>query len=190
MTKLASVEDLESFLGRRVTEDQRDRAELVLTLASGVIQSETRQQLVLVEDDEVTLTIRQGMRLPQRPVTAVASAAVDGRAIVGYGWNRQGQIWMPDSSWVVNLADTFSLVGHTATIVYSHGFETIPDDIRAVCLEVAARAYGQTDATGIPQDGPGQTLMLLPWERQTLARYRVPAGSVETPARRSAWTSF
>lgn len=150
---LATPADLGSFLGAELTDTQEDRAALLLTLATGKIQAHCRQTLERVDDDAVVLTGNwgHGLVLPEWPVLDVTTVTVDGyvyadqvdRTFDGLHTIYRGRVrFTPDGdpAW----PDTSLHWGGPDTqiaVVYSHGFDEIPDALRAVCLEVTARAW-------------------------------------------------
>lgn len=137
MEPLTTFEVLGDHLQQNL-DDAQGPAELALTSASAVIRRHCRQTLSLVEDDEVNLqgTWDMLLALPQRPVLEVTAVAgpiaapavslplvgpfpIQGDAI----WRRYG--WFGPQQHV--------------TVTYTHGFVKIPDEIVAVCLNLAAR---------------------------------------------------
>lgn len=185
MAQFATVRDLSDFLGRRIQPDQESRARMLLELSSAAIQSETRQVLEFVADDEIDLYPgwEAVIELPQRPVVAVTEITF-GETVVTDWRTARGLLYRTVGTW-----GGFTGPLH---VVYSHGWRPIPDDVRLVCIEATARAYTMSGPDGDVQEGPGQSVMLLPWERQMLRRYRRRTSSipVESPGERGpAWTS-
>ncbi len=126
---LATVDELETLLGRVFTATEAATAQLVLDMASAAIRSRTGQQFT-VATSTVALRARRGkVRLPQRPVTAV-SAVTDTATPpvpVTFVWDRFDSL----------------LVGRDGTVLvtYTHGDPAVPDDIGAVALAVARRGF-------------------------------------------------
>lgn len=147
---LATVADLELFLGATFTATDEDRAQLLLDLATGAIQRFTRQTIELVEDDEVTLAGNWtgALVLPQVPVVDVTAVElVDVETLTvdeDYIWDGQRTLWRGA---VVPGLDAASPGGNwggdrqRVTVTYSHGWATIPDEIRGVCLQIATRSW-------------------------------------------------
>lgn len=140
MANFATVNDIAAFLQVDITTaEQIAAANRALTEATAAIRNYCRQFLELVEDEEIVLDGHGGTRLflPQLPVLEVSAVVEDGEALTpatdyklgqygilhrvgGYRWPREVQV---------------------IAITYSHGYETLPDDIVAVATRAAARAY-------------------------------------------------
>lgn len=154
---LASVEQLQTLLNRTFDEGQTAQTELLLGLASASIRSEAGQTLSLVEDDEAVLagTWDYDLELPEWPVVAVASVALNDVAVSdgNFHWNNRELLRRArvlDELSGAGFAQAgpgarFGYPGHwggpgsSVTVVYTHGYETIPDDLAAICLNAVAR---------------------------------------------------
>jgi hypothetical protein len=155
------------------------------------VRSYTGQQFTSTEDETIRLRVVNGVvRLPQRPVTAVASVEdVDGNAVehTWHGGDRlELTVGVPDS-WA------FEVRRHGleyVDVTYSHGGE-VPEDVLAVVCQIASRAIGQpADQTGYASENIGiygytiggaaaaGPLGTLTGERAVLDRYRRSAGVV------------
>lgn len=141
----ATEEDLAAWCQRDI---DSATAAVFLDMATAEIQGYTGQQMLLVEDDEVTLSGNwtRELWLPQWPVVDVTSVSIDGTALdaAGYEWKRNGLLLRPSSA--VNES-TFAVQpcgiwGGDADvqIIYSHGVDPIPSWVASICLQVAARA--------------------------------------------------
>lgn len=142
---LASFDDLTVRLPSGTITDE-DRAEALLASASAVVRNYTGQDFT-ADTTTDRVKVRKGrVRLPQRPVSDVVSVAdVNGNAITDYELVNDVLIVsssVPDTwAWEPRR---FSL--DFVDVEYTHGYDTIPDDIIAVVCQIAARAYG-TPAT-------------------------------------------
>jgi hypothetical protein len=153
-TQFATANDLAVRLGITLTTDEITRADALLALASGLIQQETNQTIELVEDDEwvVRSSYAERIRLPQRPVVEVTSVSltpeggvptvigadtyyVDGDDLVRASFPIKYQQFFADwtRGWLGPL--------WTLTVVYSHGYETIPEFVKTVCMEMVTRVW-------------------------------------------------
>lgn len=122
--QLATPEDLASLLQ---TDDlDRSTAELVLEIATSVVQNACGQRILQVVDDEITLYLDgldggEWLQLPEKPVTAISSVLIGATPVTDwtlqasrsrlfrpYGW-RSTQLYYPN-------------VPTTATVVYTHGY--------------------------------------------------------------------
>lgn len=136
---LATVEQFAVWL--RSTTDAIDtaRATLMLDAASHAIRRWTHQYLTLVEGDQVVLDPSQGrfLWLDQLPVVSVASVSVHGTALAAGDFafdGKTGRLWRTDHR------EWFGRPSGIA-VTYSHGYETIPGDLVAVCCGMAERGY-------------------------------------------------
>ncbi len=200
MAAFCTIADLEAFLQVTIGTPNAS-ATAAIAAASAAIQNECRQRIEQVAADVLTLTVeasRSTILLPEQPVTAVASVVEDGTTLtVGtdYRWTsagllvRQGRAW--HSGW------------QEVVVTYTHGYATIPDDLKGVCIRAAARSYqaglrasstggvpgiqaesaeGDYSVTFTPESaapGGGSSLgasaapILLPSEKAILQRYRM-----------------
>lgn len=186
----ATAEDVATVIQRDLSAAETATVEFLLELATAVISSYTGQ--LFVEDTStVVLTPRRGkIRLPQRPVSAVTSVVSASGFPVFYEFDGVGTI-TASPILIANGPDEGTLGTSPLTITYTHGYETIPDDIRAVTVQVASRAFGMPpDKAGVQQEslvsysysvgaaaaqGP---IGLLAGERLVLDRYRLPVSPV------------
>jgi hypothetical protein len=167
---LATVQDLEARLGRDLTPTEANRAETLLGDASALVRSYTRQTFDLVEDDELVLRpVGVELRLPQRPVTAVASvAAVGGHDTIPdiplTGWTFDGidivnvdgidsNVWVSLPAWWEDHG------GHPDTyrVVYTHGYATVPPEVvTVVCAMVLRTLTAPSPVEGMVSERIGQ----------------------------------
>lgn len=193
----ASATDLATFLGRSL---DSDRAELLVELASDAIRGDVDQQVDLIEDDEVVLDPPlpgRALLLPELPVVAVSSIAIAETALVAgvdYAWSPAGIVRRLGSAFALgddSTLDGWSWGGTPASVhvTYSHGYpegHRHLNTCRAVCLQVAARAYLNPDqviaaSTTVGQVSKSRTygsnsaagrIELTEYERRQLDRLR------------------
>jgi hypothetical protein len=201
---LASVSDLTSYLGGAALD--ATRAQLVLELATGLIQSETQQTLFKVTGDVVKYpgTWSPEFWLPERPVTAVSSVKINNLTVVtgGYTWSSYGQLYrgrLPlgngpewdefDFSTAIPGANSWGGPTSEVAITYDHGYTTIPGDLRALCLAIASRSFSspqnlQSENIGnygyTNQAGTPVGVTLTDEEKRVCARYRRDIMSIST----------
>lgn len=190
---LASATDLQDYLQQTV---DANTSALILDMATGVIQAYTRQQLEYVQNDTVDLTPMEGrLVLPERPVvdvTAVAGLSTGDWTLVRdtiYPGPVYIHDWELDDILTSNVTWT-PLWKPTVQVTYSHGFQSIPNDLKALCLSVAARLYA--NPTSIESEMIGQTstrysqkggLALTDVEKQLANRYKSTVRTMRiTPA--------
>lgn len=150
MPNLASAAELRLFLELDTTDLPDDRAELILSVVSGLVRDEAHQLFDQVETDEVILdgTGTDVLLLPQLPVTAVASVEENGTALVGgtdYDWSSNGILRRLNGSWVRRA--------RYYTVTYSHGYAAPPDGLKGIVLRVAARVVDNPE--GLVQEAIG-----------------------------------
>ena len=172
----ASVEDLAAYLQRDLTE-LTDTADLALELATAAIQAEAGQLLTPAIETITVAPIGTIVLLPELPVTAVSTVVVDGVSLAASDYTAS-------TLGVLRRADGAAWAG-LVTVTYSHGYGTIPDDLRAVCVQSAARvlanpggvqgesvgAYSVTYARP-GSDSSGGGVLLAADERALVRRYR------------------
>jgi hypothetical protein len=103
-------------------------------MATAAIRAYTRQTISQVVDDVLTVrgTADPELLLPQRPVSAVSAVTLDGAA-ADYTFDGIGTLTRSDG-WAGLVA-----------VTYTHGYATVPDDVFTVCLQAAARVYGNPE---------------------------------------------
>ncbi|HEX5119848.1 MAG TPA: hypothetical protein VFW65_32075 [Pseudonocardiaceae bacterium] len=204
MEPLATLDDVTARYPGTLTQDQQGRAAALLTDASTVVRSFTRQQFTAGASTERIRPIGERLYLRQSPVVSVdAVAVVDVLATSGlltlplgaWMWDGGQEIWIGALNVVINLPDDIAeLLEYEVPLVqvtYTHGYDTIPDPVISVVCSVVVRALDIPGPTGIvsqtvgglsyrlspaAQDG---VLGLTDAERCLLAPYRRPASTVE-----------
>ncbi len=193
-----SVEDLGQFLQIDIPAAKEDSAEAAITAVTAAIQNYCDQVISQVEDDELTLDSAGGTKLflPELPVAEVSAVVEDEETLTeddDYKLGQWGILHRIDDNWESGI--------QIITVTYTHGYETIPDDVIAVCVRAAARAYQAglraEETDGIPgvsskslgdyavafgseqSVGAGEAVLgasaaplLLRSEKETLDRYR------------------
>jgi len=153
-----TVTELGDLLARPFSEDEETTAQRALDNARAAFQSEARHRIELVEDHEIVIPGSWASRvyLPEPPVTAVSSIKLNGVAVAAgtYSWRRSGLLYRGTVG-VLNAADPDLSDGSGAgywggtdselEVKYSHGYEDIPDEVRTVVMECAARVVGNPD---------------------------------------------
>lgn len=170
----ATAEDLATHLQRDLSAAETATATQALDIATSIIQSYTGQTLSVVSNDSVILRpIRRRItQLPQIPVTSIDSITEDGTLLAAptyLGDLTTGFLYRVDASW-----------GEQVTVVYDHGYTTIPADIRGVTLELAAAPFAgrgeiASEALGLYQV-TYKTIeqAFSPLHRVVLEKYRPP----------------
>lgn len=140
MTDLATMADVEEFIGRALTPEEEVRLGAILTKLSELFRMESGQQFT-PGASEVRLKSNNGrVYLPQRPVVSVDSVLTDdGRAVP---FELHGQwLWISRGGFVV--------------VSYMHGSATVPDLVRTTIADAARQILGvSADAVaGVSQGG-------------------------------------
>ena len=113
-------------------------ADLALASASAVIRRWTRQTFTRVADDVVQLRVIDPCELvlPQRPVVSVAQVLVN--SVVLVDWVLSGDRLLRTGGWRHLPGTTSYPDPGLVQVTYTHGWDEIPDEVRAVCLDLAA----------------------------------------------------
>lgn len=175
-----TVDDLRDFIGSDIPDDQEAKAQAALNTARSRVQSHTRQLIEPVASEVETLDAPSGCKLflPELPVTAIASITVDGTLVPAdqYTWDGETGIVESLNGWWSRARSRFQAV----EVTYSHGFTSIPEDIRDVVLTVAARVYQQSgESVGLESETiQGYSYRAGPdgfstYEDEVLGRYRL-----------------
>lgn len=191
MADFITVVNLASYLQRDL---DTASATIAVAGASGIVRAYTRQNLDSQTYTAIKLPIESfdttwGVRLPQRPVTAVTTVTVNGTTYVSgtdYAWN--GYSPLIRLAWRQWSTSAFQ-DDPVAVVTYTAGYATVPDEVKAVAYAVAARQYDNpTGARSWQIDDASETkagadddlagVSLLKAERDILDRYRPRAGSV------------
>lgn len=188
MASFATPSDLATFL--RETVDTA-AAQQALDLATARIKARTGQTFTVVTGDVVVLEGGDWLlRLPQRPVTAVTLVETsNGYAPLTYTTAALGTQYRVLGSELTWLGRGLTSPGYVwpaqVRVTYSHGYATLPDDIRECCLVLAQDRYsnpaGLTSETVDDYTWRGQTSEKAAAEQlldEVVRRYRVRAGSV------------
>lgn len=139
MVDFATVSDIAAFLQVEIsTAAQIAAAERALEEASAAIRNYCRQYLERVDDETITLDGGGGTRifLPELPVLEVSAVTEDGTTLTAgseYKLGQHGILHRMGQAWASGIQNI--------VLTYSHGYAVIPDDIVAVCVRAASRAY-------------------------------------------------
>lgn len=158
MADLATVQELSDFA--QLALDPADAsAALLLSIASGMVRSYLQQEITQVIDDvEYADPVGPTVFLDQLPVTSVSKVEyLDADGV----------------TWLVADPKTYTVSRRTGVVAakpwtgvtwpydpdswrvtYTHGYVTVPDELKAVVLGVAARTY--STPVGIDMERTGQ----------------------------------
>ena len=143
---LCSIDDVSTFLGKDILPDNQQVIQAIAE-STAAIQNYCNQKIEYVENDTVLFdgTGTKKMFLPELPVTQIVSVKVNGVLIdpSGYALAENGVLW--------RFYDVWPVGARNVEITYSHGYPTIPDDLKGVCYRSAARLY-QAQLKALHQD--------------------------------------
>lgn len=171
MDPLATVGELENHLQRQVDPDPGAQA---LQLASGAVRAFCKWDI----SEETTTLVGEGagwmvLTLPTLNLTAVDEVRIEGTVIditpSAMSWSKRGQLYRPTLGW-----PQWAQVEVDCT----HGYDPIPDMLKLVTLDLAARVManpeqlvsattGAVSRTWSGGDGPA----LSPLHERLLHRY-------------------
>lgn len=193
MLPLVVDTDVTSRLGRSLSGSEGLRLPGLIADASAKVRNFTGQEITQREStDRIRVTARDGhIRLPQYPVSAVASVtSVESSAGIPFFWDGIS-LWgwgrYPQSNIEAPFYNRSRRHGIVVDVTYTHGYDTVPDDIVGVVCNIVTRAIGAVpDQSGITNEsfeGYSYTLGaaaaagglgLLPAEREILSSYMAP----------------
>jgi hypothetical protein len=161
--QLADPADLATILER--TDISIPKATILVEIATSIVQEAAgNQRIVQVVDDQAAImgTSESWLDLPQRPVTAVTSVAIDGTALVlgvdykVFGnrlWGRRGwqtnlgiQNWaLVPGNVIPPLLATMGPEPSGVAVIYTHGYAAGSQDLqlaRGSVLSICTAVYG------------------------------------------------
>lgn len=175
MSQFATNAELATRLGLTFSAAEQTRADGLLISASGLIQQYSGQTIERVTGETFT---RKGsysdrIRLPQRPVVSIASVTLAGVALV------EGTDFHLDGDELVRSSSGWGYPWQTLVVVYTHGYQTIPETIKAICKEMVVRVWvnpgsviqesvGDVQTTYAPYIRPPRGLLLTDDEKAEL----------------------
>lgn len=143
----AEPEDLAAYLQREpfAAGAEEVSAQLALDIATAIVSERARRSFEPVGGDVITLDTHgsEDVFLPGRPVTAVTSVTTRNRGAA--------------TSTTRTLNTDYEVRGHRlrwtglgvwpyeVTVTYSHGYLTIPDDVKGATLAVAAEIHSNPE---------------------------------------------
>jgi hypothetical protein len=132
---LADPEDLAVWLGVPASDPKLRQA---LGAASSRFRGAVRHHVSFVADETTVLdgNGKTSLLLPAAPVTSVTSVKLDGVALTentDFSWSADGYLRRLGACWPDRL--------RCVEIVWSHGYETTPEDIAEVVVDQARAQY-------------------------------------------------
>jgi hypothetical protein len=150
MVAFVTPEELASFMQSDL---DRATAELAVDMATAYVQNIVGQRITQGTSNVTLYVTDPGattVRLPQWPATDVTEVTIGGGAAV------TDFTVLPTGLYRANgftTGQTYSNAPVPVTVAYTHGYDPIPDDIKAATLYVAAQMYGNpSGATSVAID--------------------------------------
>lgn len=143
----ATASDLAAYLQRSgLTAAQTATAELLLDLATAALQAAVGQRVELVTDDVLLLDAPTGavLTIPERPALAPSLVRVEGVAVTDFTASVPTSPLRPttlyrSSGWQAYDDTTGAPLPVEVTV--THGYSTIPSELKRLCLQAAGRAF-------------------------------------------------
>lgn len=185
MTSFATPSDLAAYLQSSV---DTASAQLALDLATAQIRSYCGWSISEVVDDVANVNGDGSslLAVPSLYITAVTSIVSGGVSVAAtdYTWTSYGLLTLVKSqTWDVSDPTLFVQDGgsgplawpnadRAVTVTYTHGYAAVPDEIRGVCLNIAARSY--LNPPSATSEGVGAyTVRYDPLETTVLDAFRI-----------------
>lgn len=135
MVQYATATELAGYLGQDVDTYTADQA---LTLASGSFSQAAATWFASTSATFTTTgTVGTSIRLPFRPVIAVAAVRINNVAVTGWTLVKN-TLWRQ-----AGFGTSCTVPPDKVEIDLTHGYTAVPDDVKAAVLETAATAYSQ-----------------------------------------------
>lgn len=191
---IASYTDVVDRLGRALTSEETAKVQALLIDATSSVVAYAGQTFVSAETTALLPIRNREVRLPQRPVTAVASVVDQFANVLPFIWiTGDSTVTLASSTWI--NAYELNLLPWTrvskVNVTYTHGFSPVPDDVIGIVCQIVARSLGTSAAedglssetiAGYSYTRSAESLAgafgLLPDEKRILDRYRNLAGAI------------
>jgi hypothetical protein len=142
MANFCTKDDVEDLLQISIsTQDEIDSCTRAIKEATAVIKNYCHQYLEKVEDEEYIFDVLPGrtmLFLPELPVISVKSVIEDGEMLTegsdeDYQLGRNGILYRVGQKWASGV--------QIVPVIYTHGYETIPEEIKDICMRASSRVY-------------------------------------------------
>ncbi len=147
---LITVEELEAFMGRTFDSAEEAQAAAPIDAISDIIEAETGVSFSSVTDEEIR-TQADGYGIIEfnaKPISAVTVYELDTTTEIEYAaWDHLSAVYGLQPNQVVD-------------VIYSHGYATVPGDIKAVAYGVCSRIM--FNPSGLRQETVGAISVTYP----------------------------
>lgn len=139
----ATKPELEAFLNRTFESAESTQVTAVLDYATAVIRNYTNQTIsqATTTDEVFDPQGRDVLVLPEVPVTAVTAvkvvAADDTETTLTFGVNED--YWWRSNGLLYRVGGNWGTARNSVKVTYTHGYATIPDDIKLATLQLASK---------------------------------------------------
>lgn len=155
---LCTVADVQSYLGSAVAADAVI-IQTLITAASVLIQTYLGYSPALQAYTETFNGLANDRRmLTIRPAASVTAVSIDGVAIPPRA-TPSGSGYTSDKNMVYLSGYTFTRNFQNVVISYTAGFASIPEDIKQVCIELAANKHKRRTRIGVSSTGMGREMV-------------------------------
>ena len=176
---IITVDELAAFMGRTFSASENDQAAALIDVVESAIESECGVSFTPVTDDSIVIQADGHgiIELKTKPITSITSISDVNNESIDY-------VEFDGLATIYNLAPN-----QVIRLVYSHGFTTVPRDIRGVALGAASRVM--YNPSGLRQEtvgaisvtypgigGEAGTINFSSLERKILAKYGDDAASM------------
>jgi hypothetical protein len=188
---LITVEELEAFMGRTFTDEEEVQADALIDAVSAVVESETGVSFSITQDQEIRIQADGYgiIELSARPISSLAVYDVNSTDELTYEtWDGLSAVYGLQPNQVVD-------------IVYTHGYQIVPGDIKAVCYGVCSRimynpsglrqeTVGAISVTYPGIGGEAGTINFSKLEQKVLSKYKAIAKSMRMSVQRRRYDSL
>lgn len=179
--------------GKTYTDDQVWQITTQLSAASREIQKYTGQKL-LRQAHIWKPKFCAELRIPQMPDVVITSVKDVNANNVAYSFDGVDTLYVTNPALIAFDYNPFILTGFSnrLTVVYEAGYDVIPSDVKAICCQMAIRAFGADPMkSGMTQESitnysyqQGQAaaagpIGMLPMESDSLEPYKRIRGPIE-----------
>lgn len=190
---LAQLSDVEARLPSSMA-IEAVRANSLLNDASAVVRSYTKQSFTISQTTDKVRPIGYKVKLNKKPIRSVDTLALivanggDPVPFVGWWWDGSDEVWLTTGDQIINLSEEmlFNMQHRTPTIfvTYTHGYDTVPDDVVGVVCSIVIRILTAPSLGGVISEGVGEynyrlsdaaaqgVMALTEAEKEILKQYR------------------
>jgi hypothetical protein len=190
---LAQLSDVEARLPSSMA-IEAVRANSLLADASAVVRSYSKQSFTISQTTDKVRPVGYKIKLNKKPVRSIISLALivanGGSPVpfVGWWWDGSDEVWLSTGDQILNLSEEMQFaMQHRTPIIfatYSHGYDTVPDDVVGVVCSIVIRILTAPSLGGVISEGVGEynyrlsdaaaqgVMALTEAEKEILKKYR------------------